>query len=70
MKRLLKFIKEWASAILFAVLFALSLCALVVCAVQLSARIGVIMSACGLIGSLISCMVYGHQFALEIKDRR
>lgn len=70
MERLFGIIKEWASVIFFAVVVALLLCALIVCAVQLSAKIGVFMSCCGLLGSGLALLIFCGELIGEIKYRR
>lgn len=70
MKRLLKFIKEWASAMFFAVVLALLLCALIVCVAQIAAKIGVFMASCGLVGSVIAIVIFANELVYEIKSRK
>lgn len=70
MEKLFRFIKEWASVIIVAVIVALLLCAFIVCVTQLSAKIGVFLSSAGALGCGLSLLVLGYGLVYEINSRR
>lgn len=69
MSRIISFIKEWASVIFFAAEALLLLCALIVCIVQIAAKIGVFMSTCGAFGSGVALVSVGLCIYWDVRDR-
>lgn len=70
MEKVFGFIKEWASVIFFAAEALLLLCALIVCIVQIAAKIGVFMATCGTFGSGVALVSVVLCIYWDIKDRR
>ena len=70
MGKLIGFMKEWAAVLFFATVIVLLLCALVVCSVQLSAKIGVFFCSLGVVGCCISIGIFINEIVYNIKDRR
>lgn len=70
MKEVFKFIKQWASVIIFAAVIALLPCALICCVTQLCAKIGMFWATCGTIGTVIAIALFAFQLVFEINDRR
>lgn len=69
MSRIISFIKEWASVIFFAIEALLLLCALIVCIVQIAAKIGVFMATCGAFGSGVALVSVGLCIYWDVRDR-
>lgn len=70
MKRIMLFIKNWASVILLAAEALLLLCALIVCILQLAGKVGIFMPSCGIVGLLIALISIGLCVFWEIKHGR
>lgn len=69
MSRIISFIKEWASVIFFAAEALLLLCALIVCIVQIAAKIGVFMATCGAFGSGVALVSVVLCIYWDVRDR-
>lgn len=70
MRRILKFIREWAAVLACGIVAALLLFALAVCMAQVDKGTGIFPASFGIAGCIIAIGIFLWEIVADIKDRR